>query len=54
MQTDTVFAAAGAVHGDGPAHHARVDGFGGFAFGRLIGIDQQQHMKIAVADMADH
>src|SRR3569832_2076972 len=53
VQSDAMFAGAGAVHRNGARHHALVDRFGIGRFGRIVRVNQEQHVKIAVADMAD-
>ena len=51
---DAVLAGAGAVHGDGAFGQAFEKILGALDLVGVVEIDQQQHMEIAVADMADH
>ncbi|KAG1437202.1 hypothetical protein G6F57_020347 [Rhizopus arrhizus] len=48
-----MFAGAGAVRGDRAAHQVVVDRFGLFPFLRILGIQQQQPVEVAGADVAD-
>ncbi|KAG1336076.1 hypothetical protein G6F61_014979 [Rhizopus arrhizus] len=48
-----MFAGAGAVRGDRAAHQVVVDRFGLFPFLRILGIQQHQHVEVAVADVAE-
>src|SRR4051794_1299674 len=51
--SDTMLAGAGAVHGQSPGIQPRNETLRhGNAFGRLV-VEQQQHVEIAVAGMAD-
>src|SRR5690348_2439744 len=49
-EPDAVLAGAGAVHGDGAGDHAGLQRLGSFALLGPGGIDQDQHVEIAVAD----
>ena len=52
-EPDAVLAGAGAVHRDGAGDHAGLKRLGALGLIRLGRVDQDQHMEIAVADMAD-
>src|SRR6185312_3391668 len=51
--TDAMLARAGAVHGDRPHVEAGDEGFRRLDLLRVLGVEQQRHMEIAVADMTD-
>src|SRR5665213_303613 len=52
-EPDAVLAGAGAVHGQGPLDQAAVEAFGLQQLFGMAGIDHEDDMEIAVADMAE-
>ena len=53
LLANSVFAGAGAAHGDGAMGEAGSEGFRGVDLGRIAHVDERAHVEIAVADMAD-
>ncbi len=53
VQTDAVFAAAGAAEFEGAAHELGVEAFGQFALFGFGGVDEVADVVVAVAHMAD-
>ena len=52
-QSDAVLAGAGAVHGQRAHDQAIVQALGFLEFLRIVAVDQEAQMEIAVADVAD-
>src|SRR5438445_9027545 len=52
-EPDAMLARAGAVHRNGASNHAGLQRFGAVNLVRLCGVDQDQHVEIAITDMPD-